>query len=87
MDPQVQPISPDHNTVVDRYVAEVYSTSKWALVLARSFGRPPVVAGDCTIDLTAPISGLPPGQYQIVVRAVDDATGNKSLGASAFFMR
>jgi regulation of enolase protein 1 (concanavalin A-like superfamily) len=79
--------SPDHSTLVDRYIAEVYSTTNWDLMLARDLGRPAVVAGDCTVDLTQPISALPPGLYQIVVRAVDDSTGNKSFGATAFFNR
>jgi hypothetical protein len=77
----------DHEKMVDRYHAEIFSIDRWALVVSRDLGRPPVVRGEITVDLTAPISALPVGRYMIMVRAVDEGTGVRSPGASATFDR
>ena len=47
----------------------------------------PYRGGECTVDLTLWIKALPAGQYQIVVRAVDDATRAQSIGAMFNFVR
>jgi hypothetical protein len=77
----------DHDGIVDRYAAEIYSLDKWALVWSRDLGRPAVVSGECNVDLTQWIAALPAGQYQIVVRAVDDSTTAQSEGATFNFVR
>jgi hypothetical protein len=77
----------DHDSSVDRYAAEIYSLDKWALVWSRDLGRPAVVSGQCNVDLTQWIAALPAGQYQIVVRAVDDSTTAQSEGATFNFVR
>ena len=77
----------DHNTLVDRYVAEIYSLNGWALVWSRDLGKPAVLNGECTVDLTLWIKALPAGQYQIVVRAVDDNTQARSIGVAFNFVR
>ena len=77
----------DHDTIVDRYVAEIYSLDRWALVWSGDLGRPVVLADECTVDLTQSIGALPAGQYQIVVRAVDDSTQAQSIGATFDFVR
>jgi hypothetical protein len=79
--------SVDHDDLVDRYTAEIYSMSNWALVGARDLGRPVVLAGECNVDLSQWINALPAGQYEIIVRAVNDATNGQSPGASFSFVR
>jgi regulation of enolase protein 1 (concanavalin A-like superfamily) len=77
----------DHDRTVDRYTAEIYATDRWALVGSRDLGRPPVVSGECTVDVTLWIAALPAGQYQIIVRAVDDSTATRSVGVAFNFTR
>ena len=77
----------DHYGIVDRYVAEVYSLNGWAFVWSRDLGKPAVLNGECTVDLTQWIKALPAGQYQIVVRAVDDSRQARSIGATFNFVR
>lgn len=79
--------SVDHDRLVDRYMAEIYAMDRWALVGSRDLGRPLVVGGECTVDLTQWIAALPAGQYQIIVRAVDDSTRTRSAGATYVFTR
>ena len=79
--------SADHDRTVDRYYVEVYSLVNSALVLERDLGRPPVVGGLCTVDLTTPISALPAGPYEVVVRAIDDPAATRSTGAKTTFTR
>jgi hypothetical protein len=66
---------------------EVYSANPRTLVISKDLGRPPVVAGDCAVDLSAPFSALTAGLYEVVVTAVDDATYTSSIGASVWFTR
>lgn len=79
--------SPDHDRTVDRYRLEVYALNPRRLVLGQDLGRPAVVAGDCTIDVSRPFSALTAGLYEAVVTAVDDATYLSSVGARASFTR
>ena len=79
--------SADHDRTVDRYTAQIFALNGLALVSARDLGRPPVVDGECTVDLTTSIAALPAGPYQIVVRAVDDANDTQSDGATVDFLR
>jgi hypothetical protein len=46
-----------------------------------------VVSGECTVDVTLWIAALPAGQYQIIVRAVDDSTATRSVGVAFNFTR
>jgi len=79
--------SPDHNRIVDRYRLEVYALSPRRLVYGQDLGRPAVVGGDCTVDVSKPFSALVPGSYEAVVTAVDDATYLSSVGAKVSFTR
>jgi len=79
--------SPDHDRTVDRYTAQILAVDRWVLVAYRDLGRPSVVSGEITVDVTSSILGLPAGQYQVVVRAVDDATSAQSAGATMNFVR
>jgi regulation of enolase protein 1 (concanavalin A-like superfamily) len=79
--------SVDHDRLVDRYTAEIYALRDFSLVMIRNLGKPAVVSGQSTVDLTEPISGLPAGDYQIFVRAVDDAVGVRSIPGSTIFRR
>ena len=77
----------DHNLTVDCYRLEVYASSPRQLVFSQDLGKPAVVAGDCTVDISQPVSALARGLYEAVVRAVDDGTGLSSLGATVAFSR
>ena len=77
----------NHYDIVDRYTAEIYSLDQRAVVGARDLGWPAVLEGECNVDLSHWIGALPGGQYQIVVRAVDDSTAAQSAGATFDFVR
>ena len=77
----------DHDRLVDRYTLEIYSLERSVLVASRDLGRPPLVDGESTVDLTPQIWPLRAGRYQVVVRAIDDSTGARSIGASTTFQR
>jgi hypothetical protein len=79
--------SADHSRTVDRYYVEIYSMANSALVLERDLGRPPIVGGVCTIDMSTPINSLPAGSYEVVVRAIDDPSATRSSGAKTTFTR
>ena len=59
---------------------DIYSTLTRALVVTRDIGLPARAAdGTCTVDVNALVTGLPPGFYDGVVRAV------ASTGTSASY--
>ena len=73
--------SRDHDRTVDRYTVEIFASTGWALVGSRDLGRPTVVAGEISVDITLLIRGLTRGQYHVIVRAVDDGATGRSEGA------
>jgi len=77
----------DHDSTVDRYRLDVYASSPRQLVFSLDLGKPAVVSGDCTVDISPQVSALAAGLYEAVVRAVDDGTGRSSLGAFVAFTR
>jgi len=75
--------SADHSTLT-RYVLDISSTLTRALVLTRDIGKPARAAdGTCTVDVDTLVTGLPPGSYDGVVRAVGP-TGSSASYAYTF---
>jgi len=75
--------SADHATLT-RYVLDISSTLTRALVLTRDIGKPARAAdGTCTVDVDTLVTGLPPGSYDGVVRAVGP-TGSSASYAYTF---
>lgn len=65
--------SPDHGTLVQHYVFEVFMAStgpSGALVATQDLGLPPIVAGEITASVAATLSSLSSGSYVAVVSAV-----------------
>lgn len=79
--------SADHDRTVDRYTVAIFALNGLAMVGYRDLGRPAVVSGECSVDITPAVIGLPVGQYMAVVRAVDDSTFAQSVGAVVNFLR
>jgi predicted phage tail protein len=75
--------SEDHNANVDGYVFEVLSTGGQTL-MEHNIGKPPVVNGDCTVDVSALLRQLPAGTYVARVRALN-AYGSSAPAASSPF--
>jgi len=64
--------SSDHGSNVDRYVFEVLSAGAAPVtLLERSIGKPLVVNGEITVDISDLMSQLPPGTYVGRVTAVN----------------
>lgn len=78
--------SSDHSKSVSRYVLQVFN-AKSLLMLTLDLGRPAVVNGTCTVDVSNPLTALLAGTYVASVRAVDDAKGLSSSAATATFTR
>jgi len=74
--------STDHETIT-YYVLDIYDTQARAIVASRNIGKPaPAPDGTCTVDINALVTGLPPGIYDAVVRAVASSGEAPSLGYS-----
>jgi len=64
-------------------VLDIYDTQARAIVASRNIGKPaPAPDGTCTVDINALVTGLPPGIYDAVVRAVASSGEAPSLGYS-----
>jgi hypothetical protein len=81
--------STDHGTLVTHYVLEIFAEgadpSVATPVASQNLGKPPVINGECTADVTATIANLAPGNYQVTVSAV--GSGGSSRSAPAPFTR
>jgi hypothetical protein len=81
--------SPDHHTLVDSYLLEIFAsgrdTSTATPIVSRSLGKPAMVNGECTADVTATLGALAPGTYQVTVAAV--GAGSKQRSAPFSFTR
>jgi regulation of enolase protein 1 (concanavalin A-like superfamily) len=81
--------SPEHNTLVTSYLLEIFAAganpATATPIASRNLGKPPVVNGECTVDVTATIDALAPGNYQGTLSAVGN--GGSSRGAPATFTR
>ena len=72
--------SPDHATLVRRYVLDVFvaTAAASAPVASQDLGLPGIVAGEISADVTATLAALPGGSYVATVTAV----GESGVGTS-----
>ena len=81
--------SPDHDTTVTAYRFDVFAVgadpSTATPIASQDVGKPPVVNGDVTAEVTATISALGPGTYQATIAAV--GAGGITQSAPATFTR
>jgi hypothetical protein len=79
--------SPDHATLVTSYLFEVFAAganpATATPIASQNLGKPAVVSGEVTADVTATINALAPGNYQATVSAVG-AGGSSRSGPAAF---
>jgi hypothetical protein len=76
--------SPDHATVTS-YVFEVaLAGAAQTPVLRHDIGKPPVVNGECRVDVSALLTLLPHGSYVVLVSAAS-ASGLSAPAASPPF--
>jgi regulation of enolase protein 1 (concanavalin A-like superfamily) len=79
--------SADHNTLVNSYLLEIFAAganpATAAPIATQNLGKPAVVNGECTVDVTTTINGLSPGTYQATVSAVGSG-GSARSGAATF---
>jgi subtilisin family serine protease len=82
--------SADHDTLVTSYLLEVFEVGAdpWsaAPVATQNLGKPKVVNGDCSVDISATLRSLPPGSYIATVSSVG-AEGISRSAPSAMFFR
>ncbi len=81
--------SPDHATVT-RYTLDVFTAganpASAVPMGTQDLGKPPIVNGECNVDIAATISGLPGGNYFATVVAVSPG-GTSTRTTSAVFAR
>jgi subtilisin family serine protease len=81
--------SPDHNTLVNSYLLEIFrasdNTSTATPIASRDLGKPAIVNGVCSADVTTTIGALPSGTYQVTISAV--GAGGKARSAPFSFTR
>ena len=73
--------SPDHGTLVQRYVFEVFTAStgpSGAPIASQDLGLPSIEAGEISADISATLAALPSGSYVATVTAI----GSSGEGAS-----
>jgi hypothetical protein len=74
--------SADHGTLVNSYLLEVFASGAdprtAAPVATQNLGKPAVVNGDCTADVTATLDRLAPGNYVATVAAVGNGGSTRS---------
>ena len=81
--------SPDHATLVTSYLFEVFAAgvnpATSTPIASQNLGKPAVVGGEITADVTATINALAAGTYQATVSAV--GSGGSSRGGAATFTK
>ena len=80
--------SSNHATAVDRYFLEIFPAGANPLVAnpvaTRDLGKPPVVSGSITVDVSATTVALPPGSYIATVTAIGSGGSARSAASPAF---
>jgi len=78
--------SPDHAALVDSYGLEIFPSggTTGPPILAQNLGKPAVVAGEISVDVTALIAQLPAGSYAAVVSAVGAGGTGRSAPSPDF---
>lgn len=75
----------DHDTLVQRYVLDVFAGSTGAIVATQELGKPAVVNGEISADIGATLQPLPSGSYVATVTAV--GAGGVSASAGVAFAK
>ena len=74
--------SPDHDSLVNSYLLEIFAAaadpSTATPIATQNLGKPAVVNGDCTADITSTINALAPGNYRATVAAVGNGGSPRS---------
>jgi hypothetical protein len=80
--------STNHDTAVDRYFLEIFPAGANPLVAnpvaTRDLGKPSVVSGQCTADISATVVALPAGSYIATVTAIGGSGSARSAASPAF---
>jgi hypothetical protein len=80
--------SSNHATAVDRYVLEVFTaganTTVANPVATRDLGKPAIVSGSISVDISSTILALSPGNYVATVTAVGDVGSTQSAASPQF---
>jgi predicted phage tail protein len=78
--------SADHNTLVNSYQFEIFAAganpSTATPIATQNLGKPALVNGECTADVTITINGLAPGNYQATVSAVGSGGSSRSVAVT-----
>ena len=81
--------SPHHATTVSCHLLEIFAAganpATATPIATQNLGKPAVVSGDCTADITSTFNGLATGSYQATVSAIGSA--GRSRGAPVPFTR
>ena len=80
--------SSNHSTAVDRYVIEIFTagadTRVANPVLTRDVGKPSIVSGSISVDISSTIMALNPGNYVATVTAFGDGGSTQSAASPQF---
>jgi hypothetical protein len=80
--------SANHATAVSHYVLEIFSAgadpNTANPIATLDLGIPPVVNGECRVDITTFVAGLPPGNYFATVTAVGSGGTTTSAPSPQF---
>jgi regulation of enolase protein 1 (concanavalin A-like superfamily) len=80
--------SANHATAVDRYFLEIFPAGANPLVAnpvaTRDLGKPPVVSGECTVDVSSTTVALPPGSYIATLTAIGSGGSARSTASPTF---
>jgi hypothetical protein len=81
--------SADHASGVTRYQLDIFTAGAnpgtATPIAGRDLGKPSIVGGECSVDVTTTINALPAGTYQATVSAI--GPGGSSRSAAATFVR
>jgi hypothetical protein len=80
--------SANHAAAVDRYFLEIFPAGANPAVAnpvaTRDLGKPPVVNGECTVDISATTVALPAGSYIATVTAIGSGGSTRSAASPVF---
>jgi len=78
--------SADHNTLVTRYVLDIFASganpNTATPIASQDLGKPAVVNGECSADISASYNSLAAGSYIATVSAVGSGGSSRSAAAS-----
>jgi hypothetical protein len=78
--------SADHASGVTRYQLDIFAAganpSSATPLAGRDLGKPSIVSGECSVDVTSTINALPAGTYQATVSAIGPGGSSRSTAAT-----